>query len=432
MWPFSSEASGERDLSSLDTSYDYVVVGSAFVIYIVAFEGLTSREGGTAGCVLARRLSDNGDYTVLLIEKGDAGDSWLHRARLTSIHHFSDRKHSTVFPSAHDKELNRSVSLIAGLGLGGSTRINGCMYTCGTPGEYNAWAQEGNNGWGYQELKPFFKKSETWIGPEPREFHGADGPLQVRSFEDFAYRPSEEMYRASERLGFGGIDDFHSPLEPSFGCNKIQFTVGADGTRSSAFRAYLPHELLFATEDDNVRATGVVVQRVDGSMRRTISARREVMLTCGALITPQLLMLSGVGSASHLEDMGIKTVVDLPGIGSNLLRIFAFHPYQDHIILPTTYYCPFNDSLWSAFIWPPALIRELYRYVMHGSGWFLSTLVDCELFGISSLVSEDGTPLPHTKEQEDPHDPRNLADFAILSTGIADPTFPGASWTKGL
>ncbi|TCD61097.1 hypothetical protein EIP91_009034 [Steccherinum ochraceum] len=423
MWPFNKEPATERDLASLYDSYDYIIVG-----------------GGTAGCVLARRLSDNGAYTVLLIEKGDAAESWLHRMGLFSNHHFSDKKHSTVY-NVRDKELDREVPVISGLGLGGSTRINGCMFTCGSAGEYNAWAQEGNEGWGYQDLKPFFKKSEKWIGSEPREFHGADGPLPVSWSEHFEYKSAEEMYRASERLGFGTISDFHSPMERSFGCNKLPVTIRPNGTRATALNAYLPQgirqsrtshlhicihavgeKLQFSSSDEGVHATGIVVQRIDGKANRTISARREIVLTCGALTTPQVLMLSGIGLASHLKEKGVETVVDLPGVGNNL---------QDHLIITTTYYCPLKDSLWGAFTSPPTLIRELYRYAVHGTGWFKGVTVDCELFGISSLVSKDGTPLPHTKEQEDSSDPRNLPDFAVLPSGIA-PQIPGATPPKDL
>ena len=99
---------------------------------------------------------------------------WLHRTPLTSLHHWSDGKHSNVIDSA-DSKLGRAFSLITGLGLGGSTRINGGQYTCGVPAEYNAWSQEGRPGWGYDDLKPHFFKSETWLGPVPQEWHGANG-----------------------------------------------------------------------------------------------------------------------------------------------------------------------------------------------------------------------------------------------------------------
>ncbi|KAI0316861.1 GMC oxidoreductase-domain-containing protein [Amylostereum chailletii] len=423
MWPFSSNI--ERSIDSLDDTYDYIVVG-----------------GGTAGCVLARRLSDDPSATVLLIEKGDAGDSWLQRTPLTSLHHWSDGKHSDVFDSAHDDRLRRSFSFITGLGLGGSTRINGGQYTCGIPAEYNAWRRDGNEGWAYNDLKPFFNKSESWIGPVAREFHGSNGPLQVRSFEGFYYPSAERTAQAADRLGFPPISDMHSPLEPSFGYNKIQFTVGADGTRQSAFRAYLPldllrerasrlhvcthavgEKLLFSSQcNGSLRADAVHVLSVDGRSKRAIHARCEIVLACGALRTPQLLMLSGVGPEDHLKEMGIKTVLSSPGVGAYL---------QDHILLPTTYNCPLQDSLWSFIRRPHTILRELYRYLLHGTGWFLCTMVECELFAHSSLIDPRGKPLPHPKAREDASDPNNLPDFAVLATAIGDPRGPAADRSQG-
>ncbi|KAI0036018.1 hypothetical protein K488DRAFT_82458 [Vararia minispora EC-137] len=415
----------ERELSTLYDAYDYIVVG-----------------GGNAGCVLARRLSDNGRFTVLLVEKGDAADSWRHSTPIVSLHHFSNQKHSTV-QKVYDEQLGRSINLITGRGLGGSTRINGGQYTCGAPGEYNAWAQAGNVGWSYDDLKQYFKKSETWIGPVSKEFHGANGPLKVRSFESYTYKSAEKMQDAAKRLGFLGISDMHSPLGPSFGYNKMQFTLDADGRRQSSFRAYLPKHLiserpvllhvctravgvkLYFSMDSSVRARAdaVLVQTLHGTRSRTIKAKREIVLACGALATPQLLMLSGVGPASHLRETSIRPVVDLPGVGEHL---------QDHILVSTTYNCPLSDSFWGAIIWPPTLIREIYRYLRRGTGYLLCTLVESEIFGISSLIGEDGTPLPHAKKRKDAADPKNLPDFAVLSTGIADPQGPEVNRTKGL
>lgn len=99
----------------------------------------------------------------------------LHRTPLPGFHHFSDGKHSIVFDSEHDKQLDRPITLITGRGLGGTTRINGGQFTLGVPAEYNAWAKSGNAGWSYEDLKQYLKKSETWIGPVPREYHGSDG-----------------------------------------------------------------------------------------------------------------------------------------------------------------------------------------------------------------------------------------------------------------
>ncbi|VDC06928.1 unnamed protein product [Peniophora sp. CBMAI 1063] len=428
MWPFTSaDPAGLKSLDALRESYDYIIIG-----------------GGCAGCVLARRLSEHA--TVLLVERGDGAESWYHRNNLLSFHHWSDGKHSDTIQSEPNPSLNNhSYSLISGKGLGGSTRINAGQYTCGVPGEYNAWSRMGAEfaGWSYEGLKPYFKKHERWIGPSPKEFHGADGPLQVRSWDEYHYGSAERMAQAAEKLGFLPILDMHSPLEPSFGCNKMQYALGADGTRQSSYRAFIPPSLiqerrdtlhvctgtmgakLYFEEDGDgeLRATSALLSAVDGSSMRTVYAKREVVLTAGALRTPQILLLSGVGPTEYLQSMGIETVLDSPGVGQYL---------QDHGIINTSFNAPPQDSLWSMFISPTTLIREIYNYAVHGSGWFLGTIVGSELFGISSLIGEDGKPLPHPKEREDASDPANIPDFGIMSSCLGDPNLgPTKSWLQG-
>ncbi|KZV69127.1 GMC oxidoreductase [Peniophora sp. CONT] len=428
MWPFTSaDPVGLRSLDSIRESYDYIIIG-----------------GGTAGCVLARRLSENA--TVLLVERGDGAESWYHRNNLLSFHHLSDGKHSEVIQSEKNESLNgSSYSLITGKGLGGSTRINAGQYTCGVPGEYNAWAQAGDEfkDWSYEGLKPYFKKHERWIGPSPGEFHGADGPLPVRSWDEYHFGCAERMAQAAEKLGFLPILDMHSPLEPSFGCNKMQYAMGADGTRQSSYRAFIPPSLIQARkdtlhvctgtigaklyfekdEDGELVATSALLSAADGSNARTISAKREIVLTAGALRTPQILLLSGVGPTKYLESMGIETVLDSPGVGQYL---------QDHCIVTTCYNSPLKDSLWAMFVSPTTLIREIYNYVRHGSGYFLGTWVGAELFGISSLINEDGSPLPHPREREDSSDPANIPDFGVMSSCLGDPSSgPTKDWLQG-
>ncbi|KAJ6574312.1 hypothetical protein B0H19DRAFT_1124170 [Mycena capillaripes] len=424
MWPFSSPYR-QFSVNGLDAEYDYVVLG-----------------GGNAGCVLARRLSEGGQHTVLLVEKGDAGDSWLHRAPLPSLHFWSDGKHSTVFDSAVDPKFGRSFSLISGLGLGGTTRINGGQYTLGVPAEYNAWSEEGRPGWSYEELKPYFTKSETWVGPVPEEWHGSTGPVTVRSYEDFYFGCSKEAAKAATDLGFSSILDMHSPLEPSIGWNKMQYALGADGTRQSSFRAYLPKafanstrnlhictravgsKLTFSRQTDGrLRTDSAEIQSTDGHHVRIVKARREVILACGAFESPKLLLLSGVGPEEHLNQMGIEVVRHTPGVGANL---------QDHIFVKTVYNCPLSDSLWAIVRRPWILLREIYNYLVLGFGWLLCTQIEVEIFGMASLIDAEGKPTAASAEHKDPFNPQNRPDFAVLATPIADPREPGIDWSKGL
>ncbi|KAJ6573480.1 hypothetical protein DFH09DRAFT_1151937 [Mycena vulgaris] len=418
MWPF-SDAYPQLSVDKLNDQYDFIVVG-----------------GGTAGCVVARRLSEGGTHTVLLMEKGDAGDSWLHRTPLTSLHHWSDGKHSTVFDSAPDSILGRSFSLITGLGLGGSTRINGGQYTCRRPGGVQCLERRGATWVGY------FSKSETWLGLVPQEWHGSHGPLKVRSFEGYEYGSSERAAKAANHLGFSTILDMHSPLEPSIGWNKMQFALGADGTRQSAFRAYLPRswansmsdrlhictkavvaKLVFSKgKDGRLSADSVEVHSADGRHVRVVGARREIVLTCGALETPKILMLSGMGPAKHLDEKGIEVVQHSPGVGANL---------QDHLWVATSYNCPLSDSMWALFRRPWTLIAQLYKYLRRGTGWFMCTTVEVEIFCKSSLVHADGTLEALSAHDKDPFRPGNVPDFAVMTCGIADPRGPGIDRSKG-
>ncbi|KZT73342.1 GMC oxidoreductase [Daedalea quercina L-15889] len=425
MWPF-TQSYPIQALGALRPQYDYIVVG-----------------GGTAGCVLARRLSeDQPECTVLLVERGDASNNFLDTTPLLSLHHISAGRRSTVIPSATHKQLGRSFPLVCGVGLGGTSRINGNQYTCGVPAQYNAWSDEGRKEWSYDELKPYFLKSERWTGPVPQEYHGLNGPLEVRSWEDYHYECSRRTADAVRKIGFRDILDMHSPFEPSIGFNKMQYTIDSTGRRHSAFRAYLPAEVVsgrfnlhvcinvLATEvqfsqasDGTVSAEAVELENAAGTVKRTITARREIVLSCGALRTPQLLLLSGIGPASHLREMGIRVVRDTPGVGQSL---------QDHVIIQTTYNCPMADSLFAMAKQPTTFLREAYSYLRHGAGWFLCTLAEVEIFGLSSVVSPDGKAIPLSDEQLNPYNPNNLPDFCVLLAPIGDPSTPGVDTTKGI
>ncbi|KIM64127.1 GMC oxidoreductase [Scleroderma citrinum Foug A] len=424
MWPFTN--SQFLSLRDLHTEYDFIVVG-----------------GGNAGCVLARRLSEDPSKTVLLIERGDGNDSWLDRTPLLSTYHFSNGKHSDVFPSAFEEHFDRTISCVTGLGLGGCTRINGAQYTSGVPAEYNSWKNAGRIGWSYDDLLPFFKKSESWFESIPQEYHGHSGPLHVRSYEEYNYKCLEWVEKACRKISLAPIEDMRSPTAPTMGWNKMKFTLDSSGCRHSAYRAYLPvdiltsrkdrlhvctgalaRKLLFTQHSDgSIHVKGVEIQEMrSGSLSVTVEARCEVVLACGALRTPQLLLLSGIGPQEHLQDMGVDIVLASPGVGNHL---------QDHLIVPTGYNCPLSDSLWAMVVRPAVLVRELYNYLRYGTGWFLGTIVELEVFGSSSLVGESGQVKPVPKERTDLSDPENIPDIAILASSISDPKAKRADRSQG-
>ncbi|EKM54670.1 uncharacterized protein PHACADRAFT_197102 [Phanerochaete carnosa HHB-10118-sp] len=306
-----------------------------------------SAHSGTAGCVLARRLAEERNLSILLIERGDARDNWLDKTPLVSTHQFSDKKHSVVLQSRLRGDA--TTEIVTGKGLGGTSRINGLQYTRGVPGDYNAWAESGRQGWSYEELRPYFEKAEGHWSPVTHAHYGKSGPLQVQAPPpNFKFGVSREIAHAAEKLGFAICNDVNDARLPTSGCFLLHLTTAQDGYRSSTFRAYLPKHFVLAHRENlhictktiackvevkqsatgTLRATGVILQGTKpGSSTRFVAARKEVVLCCGAITTPQLLMLRspsrlGIGPANHLQQVGVPVVHELDGVGSNL---------QDHM-----------------------------------------------------------------------------------------------------
>lgn len=368
---------------------------------------------------------------------------FFHRTPLLSFNHFSDGKHSSLFDSTQNPQLNRPLSLLTGRGLGGATRINGGQYTCGVPGQFAHWTDLADNaGWSFSELKPYLNRFETFVGAHAREYHGTEGPVTVRSFDGYFYGCSSKAFDAARAVGFPSIEDMHSPLAPSTGVNKMQFTINRDGTRSSSFRAYLPKDFvqqvsdrlhictetivrkLVLSESSNgkLTTTGVEIEPVCKGAIRIVSAKKEVILAAGALHSPKILLLSGIGPKDHLKSMDIPVLRDLPGVGMHL---------QDHLILPVSFYCPIEDSMWSMIRRPTMFIKQLYNYLRYGDGWFLGTLVEVEVFAPSDVIDDDGTPKPLDSQLLDANDPKNIPDICVMACPISDPMRPGSDKSRG-
>ncbi|PWR18423.1 GMC family oxidoreductase [Zavarzinia aquatilis] len=287
--------------------FDYVIVG-----------------GGSAGCVMANRLSADGRSKVCLIEAGTAKSSPLVRWPGMFGMNMLTHRYNWAFNSLPNPATGgRSHFLPRGKGLGGSSAINAMVYIRGDASDYDTWAQSGNRGWAYQDVLPYFRRAED-NARGADDFHGEGGPLHV-SDTHYGYVPNLKFIEAAEQAGFPRNPDFNGAQFEGVGL--YQFTI-KDGRRWGVRQAYLEParsrpNLTVLTDArvlklamDGRRATGVVVDRA--GKRETIKAGREVIMAAGSFGTPQVLLLSGIGPAAELRAKGIGVVHDLPGVGRNL------------------------------------------------------------------------------------------------------------------
>jgi 4-pyridoxate dehydrogenase len=295
----------------MNKGYDYVIVG-----------------GGSAGCVLASRLSEDEATSVLLIEAGGRDHHPFIHIPLGMGKMHEHNMFDWGYRTEPEPNMNgRQIEAMRGKVLGGSSSINVMAYTRGNRGDYDRWAQKGARGWSYADVLPYFQRCETWQNGE-NTWRGGSGPIGT----EFA-KTRDPVYaawlEAAKAAGFPVTDDYNGQQQEGFG--RGQYTI-RNGYRSSAATAYLKpvrHRRNLVVETSahvtrvilqGTRATGVELLTASGD-KLEVAAAREVILAAGAFNTPPLLMLSGIGPAAHLREMDIKPVVDLP-VGRNL---------QDHL-----------------------------------------------------------------------------------------------------
>jgi choline dehydrogenase len=288
-------------------TFDYIIVGA-----------------GSAGCVLANRLTASGKYRVLLLEAGGRDRSpWIH-IPLGYGKHFTNPKVNWLYTSEPGAATaNRPIKQPRGKVLGGSSSINGLVYIRGQSEDYDHWRQLGNYGWGYDDVLPYFRKSEDQQHGAD-EFHGAGGPLAISDPPE-SHPLADAFIAAAEARGHPRNRDFNGAQQEGFGY--LQMTARR-GRRASAATGFLrPAEKrnnlvvrtgAHATQIllSGLRATGIAYMHK--GTRRIASAAGEVILAGGAINSPQLLQLSGIGPAALLGEHGIELVADRPAVGANL------------------------------------------------------------------------------------------------------------------
>ena len=288
-------------------TYDYIVTGA-----------------GSAGCAVASRLSESGRYRVLLLEAGPPDrNPWIH-IPLGYAKTYVDPMVNWRFETEPQPQLgNRRLYLPRGKTLGGSSSINGMVYIRGNHGDYDEWRQRGCEGWDWDSVLPYFKKAQNQTRGAD-EFHGIGGPLNV-SDQPGRFELADAVLEACVQAGIPRNPDFNGAQQE--GCGYYQTTT-LNRRRWSAAQAYLEParkraNLVIRTGAhatrvliENNRAVGVEFHTPQG--RETARARGEIIVSGGAYGSPQLLLLSGLGPAEHLQDMGIAVVRDMPAVGSNL------------------------------------------------------------------------------------------------------------------
>lgn len=337
--------------------YDYIIIG-----------------GGSAGCVLAARLSEDPGVQVALLEAGPPDDSVLiHCPAGLALLAKSGQANWGLQTVPQAGLSGRRGYQPRGKVLGGSSSVNAMIYTRGHPRDYDDWAAQGNPGWAWSDVLPWFKRAEhNERGAD--EFHGSGGPLNVMDLRS-PNRHSPDFVEACQQAGYAYNHDFNGAEQEGVGLYQV---THKNGERYSAAKAYLTpnrnrpnlHVLTGAHATrillEGQRAVGVAF--LQGGRQRELRARREVLLSAGALLSPQLLMLSGIGPTDQLRAHGIALQHELPGVGRNL---------QDHVDVVLVYDAPrLTDLFGLSFKGALNLVRGIFEWRRHRSGMLTTNFAE--------------------------------------------------------
>ena len=369
-------------------NFDYLIIGA-----------------GTAGCVLANRLSENQQNSVAIFEAGGNSDIWKVNMPLALLYTMHDPKYNFKYYSEPEPHLNnRRLFCPRGKMIGGCSAHNGMVYVRGNKEDYRRWASFGLKDWNYEKVLPYFKKIETWSGGE-NEFRGGDGILPINQSQN--NNPLFKAFLASAKEAGHKINkDMNGEDQEGFGMYDVTIHKGE---RASASKYYLnpvrkKSNLKVFTKSfvekiifNGTKAIGIQVN-INGKINK-IYANKEIILSSGSINSPQLLMVSGVGPANHIKEKGIEIIKDIPGVGRNL---------QDHLETYIQQECKTSDTLFKYI--------NKFNMVKAGIQWFLNKSGPC-----STSFLEAGGFCKSSPDKEYPNIQFHFFPSFVIDHGKVDP-----------